>query len=199
MLEKRFINLEVWIVAKKLYPQPWTPNPRYRTNEKKIGYKNNTLYFWWRSKNQEVLMCFLCVFRERRKMCRKHPGKEQDPEKSFFFWFGDALGGARVWYKTMKHVLWGFWPLVKLGLTRGISAEKGTLGVPVFEQIAPRHFGCSGGPTERKWYFWIFRGLACKLTVDKIWYQHMVTSVSDSFSFSEFVFYTKTLLIIPIT
>ena len=25
-------------------------------------------------------------------MCRKHPGKEQDPEKSFFFFFFFGLG-----------------------------------------------------------------------------------------------------------
>ena len=32
----------------------------------------------------------------------------------------------------------------------GILAENGTLGVLVFEQAAPRHFGCFGGPMERK-------------------------------------------------
>ena len=37
-------------------------------------------------------------------------------------------------------------------MTRGISiilAEKGTLGAPVSEWVAPHHFGCSCGPMER--------------------------------------------------
>ena len=71
------------------------------------------------------------------------------------------LRGARVWYKTMKNfILWGFWPSVNLGLTRGILVilvEKCTLGAPVSEWVAPRHSGCSRSPMEIKWHFWIFR------------------------------------------
>ena len=33
------------MVAKKLHPHPLTPNPKCRTKEKKIEYKNNTLGF----------------------------------------------------------------------------------------------------------------------------------------------------------
>ena len=43
---KRFRRLRVWLVAKKLLPHSYTPNPKCRTKEKKIGYKNNTLCFW---------------------------------------------------------------------------------------------------------------------------------------------------------
>ena len=148
--------------------------------------------------------CVFCVFFEREEKCVENIQAKSKTQKSLFFFglgmpFEELEFDIKPWNMLFCVDFDLVWPLVKLGLTRGISAEKGTLGVPVFEQIAPRHFGCSGGPMERKWYFWIFRGLACKLTVDKIWYQHMVTSVSDSFSFSEFVFYMKTLLIIPIT
>ena len=78
----------------------------------------------------------------------------------------ENLQGAWVWYKTMKNVVFlriltFFLPLVNPGLTTSILvilAEKGTLGAPMFEWVAPRHSGCPHGPMERKWYFWIFRG-----------------------------------------
>ena len=66
-----------------------------------------------------------------------------------------------------------------LGLTRGILvilAKKFTLGASMFERVAPRHSRCPCGPMERKWYFWIFRGPACKSRVDKIQYQQQLWS-----------------------
>ena len=53
----------------------------------KIGYKNNTLCYWWREKNHKVLMCFLgvlCVFfgcLEERKMCRETRQRAENLEK----------------------------------------------------------------------------------------------------------------------
>jgi len=51
-----------------------------------------------------------------------------------------------------------------------ILAEKGTLGAPMSEWVAPHHFGCPRSPMERKLYFWIFRGPARKSRTDKIWH-----------------------------
>ena len=41
------------------------------------------------------------------------------------------------------------------------------------EWVTPRHSGCSHGPTEGKWYFWIFRVPTCKSRADKIRYQQL--------------------------
>ena len=63
-----------------------------------------------------------------------------------------------------------------LGLTKGILvilAEKCTSGAPIPEWVAPRRSGCSHRPMERKWYFWIFRGLTSKSRVNKIRYQQL--------------------------
>ena len=64
-----------------------------------------------------------------------------------------------------------------LGLTRGILvilAEKGTSNVLMPKRVAPRHFGCTRGPREkRNDIFGFFGGPACKSRVDKIQYQQL--------------------------
>ena len=49
---------------------------------KKIGYKNNTLYFWWREKNQEALMCFFLCLEERKKVSEIIQVERKNPENS---------------------------------------------------------------------------------------------------------------------
>ena len=80
-------------------------------------------------------------------------------------------------------VLWGFWPLVNPGLTRGILVilvEKWTLSAPMSERVAPCHYICSCDPMERKWYFWVFQGLARKWRANKIRYQQILSRKSRS-------------------
>ena len=87
------------------------------------------------------------------------------------------LWEAQVWCKTMKkkieRVLTLFDLRSNLGLTKGILVilvERGTLGALMHEWVVPHHFVCSRSPMERKYYFEIFRGLACKSKADKIRY-----------------------------
>ena len=82
--------------------------------------------------------------------CNKSRNKIFFKKKNFTIYCWRGL----LWLVHNKNdVLWGFWPLVNPGLTRGILvilAKKGTVGVSVFEQVAPRHYGCSRGLMERK-------------------------------------------------
>ena len=72
------------------------------------------------------------------------------------------------------------WPSVNPRLTRGIFvilAEKDTLSTSVSKRVAPHHYICSCDPMERKWYFWVFQGLARKSKANKIRYQHSLLSL----------------------
>jgi len=51
-----------------------------------------------------------------------------------------------------------------------ILAEKGTLSSLVFKRVVPRHYIYSCDLMERKWYFWVFQGLARQSGADKIRY-----------------------------
>ena len=77
------------------------------------------------------------------------------------------------------------WPSINPRLTRGILVflvEKGTSGAPMPEQVVPHRSRCSRDPMERRWYFWVFQGLAYKSRVDKIRYQHSHNFLSSHFS-----------------
>ena len=65
------------MIAKKATSIPL--NPKCRTKEGNIGYKNNTLCFWSREKNQEALMCFLGVW--KREKTRREAGQREKFKK----------------------------------------------------------------------------------------------------------------------
>ena len=82
--------------------------------------------------------------------------------------------------KLWKVIFWRDFYLVwlsdNLGLTMSvlvILAERGTLSALVSERVVPRYSRCSHDLMERRWYFWIFRGLAHKSRANKIWYQQV--------------------------
>ena len=88
-----------------------------------------------------------------------------------------SLRNSSLMKNYEKHCFAKVWTFFEsqsnLGLTKGIlviSAEKCTPGAPVPKQVTPRRSRCSHRPLERKWYFWIFWGLARKLRADNIRY-----------------------------
>ena len=70
-----------------------TPKPQIQSvepKERKIGYRNNTLCFWWGEKNQEALIYFLGVFGVWKR--EKHLGK---------------LGRKQYFKKNGPSLVWG--------------------------------------------------------------------------------------------
>ena len=71
------------MITKKSYIHTSKPQIQsVETKERKIGYRNNTLCFWWGEKNQEALMWFLVFGREKK--CVEKLGKKKTSKKKWF-------------------------------------------------------------------------------------------------------------------
>ena len=87
----------MWIVAKKLHHTPKPQIQGVEPRKRRLSIRTIPCIFG-EEKSQETLICcvsvFVCknVFGREEKMCKKRPGKEQNPKKSLFLWSGGAWG-----------------------------------------------------------------------------------------------------------